>query len=580
MELFEKGFEIVLKESNLEFSNKSNFIKEIIESDLKAGKNEGRVNTRFPPEPNGYLHIGHAKAICLNFGIAMEYGGVCNLRFDDTNPESEEARFVKAIQEDIKWLRFDWGKRLYFASDYFEQMYTFAVKLIKSGKAYVDSQSIEDIRKNRGTIKSSGIKSPFRNRPVEENLALFEKMRDGAFDEGACVLRAKIDMASPNMLMRDPLMYRIKKIKHHRKKGSWNIYPMYDFAHCLEDSIEKITHSLCSIEFENNRPLYDWFLDNLDIFHPQQIEFARMNLSYTVMSKRVLAKLVEDKEVDGWDDPRLPTLSGLKRRGYTPSSIVHFCKIIGIAKRESVVDFALLEYVLRQELNQSAQRRMAVLNPLKVVIENYPKDKIEMLDAVNNPENEADGKRKVPFSRVLYIERDDFMVQPPKKFFRLSVGKEVRLRYAYFLKCRGFEKDSNGDIVQLNCTYDPASKGGNSPDGRKVKTTIHWVSAKHAIEARVKLYDRLFNTKNPTGDDVSISSQLNSDSLKVLNNCKLEPSLAAARVGQNYQFERKGYFCLDSKGDFTFNRTVTLRDTWRRLQKNQINRSPKSSKRG
>ncbi|MBT3168761.1 MAG: glutamine--tRNA ligase/YqeY domain fusion protein [Candidatus Cloacimonetes bacterium] len=551
----------------MEHFEKSNFIRDIIDEHNKTGKFGGRVHTRFPPEPNGFLHIGHAKAICLSFGIAKDYDGLCNLRFDDTNPVKEDEKFVNSIQKDIKWLGFDWGERLFFASDYFGKMYDYAIQLIKAKKAYVDSQTSEEIRKNRGTVKSAGIESPFRNRLVLENLELFEKMKNGEFAEGTHVLRAKIDMSSPNMLMRDPLMYRIKKEKHHRTGDKWSIYPMYDFAHCLEDSMEGITHSLCSIEFENNRPLYDWFLDNLQIYHSQQIEFARLNLNYTVMSKRILSQLVEDGLVSGWDDPRLPTISGLRRRGYTPKSIRDFCDAIGMAKRESVVDISLLEYTIRHDLNVRAERRMAVLNPLKVIIDNYPENQFELLDAVNNPEDESAGKRQIPFSKVLYIEREDFMEDAPKKFFRLAPGREVRLRYAYFIKCESVVKDENGEIIALHCTYDSATKGGKSPDGRKVKATLHWVSAQHAIDAEVRLYDRLFTVENPLSADGDYRDYINPNSVEILQNCKLEPSLQNAKIGEFYQFERKGYFCVDDEKRLIFNRTVTLRDSWAKLQK-------------
>ena len=551
----------------MEHFEKSNFIRDIIDEHNKTGKFGGRVHTRFPPEPNGFLHIGHAKAICLSFGIAKDYDGLCNLRFDDTNPVKEDEKFVNSIQKDIKWLGFDWGERLFFASDYFGKMYDYAIQLIKAKKAYVDSQTSEEIRKNRGTVKSAGIESPFRNRLVLENLKLFEKMKNGEFAEGTHVLRAKIDMSSPNMLMRDPLMYRIKKEKHHHTGDKWSIYPMYDFAHCLEDSMEGITHSLCSIEFENNRPLYDWFLDNLQIYHSQQIEFARLNLNYTVMSKRILSQLVEDGLVSGWDDPRLPTISGLRRRGYTPKSIRDFCDAIGMAKRESVVDISLLEYTIRHDLNVRAERRMAVLNPLKVIIDNYPENQFELLDAVNNPEDESAGKRQIPFSKVLYIEREDFMEDAPKKFFRLAPGREVRLRYAYFIKCESVVKDENGEIIALHCTYDSATKGGKSPDGRKVKATLHWVSAQHAIDAEVRLYDRLFTVENPLSADGDYRDYINPNSVEILQNCKLEPSLQNAKIGEFYQFERKGYFCVDDEKRLIFNRTVTLRDSWAKLQK-------------
>jgi glutaminyl-tRNA synthetase len=548
----------------------TNFIRNIIDEDIKAGKYEGKVHTRFPPEPNGHLHIGHAKAILLNYGIAVDYNGKFNLRFDDTNPEKEEEEYVNAIIEDIKWLGCDWEDRLLHASDYFEQMYEYAVKLVKDGKAYVDSQSPEDIRKNRGTVTEAGKDSPYKNRPIEENLDLLEKMKNGKFEEGAHVLRSKIDMASANMLMRDPLMYRIRHAEHYRTGNKWHIYPMYDFAHCLEDSIEGITHSLCSIEFENNRPLYDWFLDQLKIHHPQQIEFARLYLSHTVLSKRKLIELVEGKFVDGWDDPRMPTISGLRRRGYTPDSIRSFCDRIGLAKRQSIVDMALLEFSIREELNKTAQRRMAVLDPLKVVIENYPEDLVEEMDAVNNPEDPDAGTRKVPFSKIIYIEREDFMEDPPKKFFRLAPCREVRLRYAYFIKCESVVKDEKGNIIELRCSYDPASRGGKSPDGRKVKATLHWVSAKHAVDAEVRLYEHLFTVADLSAVEGDFKKYINPDSLKILTECKLEPSLLNIEKGSRFQFERKGYFYVDpdsSKEKPVFNRIVTLRDEWARMQK-------------
>ncbi len=551
-------------------SEKSNFIRDRIDEDNKTGKFGGRVHTRFPPEPNGFLHIGHAKAILLSYGIARDYKGKFNLRFDDTNPVKEDEKYVKSIKEDIKWLGCDWEDRLFFASDYFDKMYEFAIQLIKDGKAYVDDQTPEEIRENRGTVKEVGTSSPFRNRSVKENLELLKQMKNGEFEEGTHVLRAKIDMSASNMLMRDPLMYRIKKQKHHRTDNKWNIYPMYDFAHCLEDSLERITHSLCSIEFENNRPLYDWFLDNLKIYHSQQIEFARLNLNYTVMSKRILSQLVEDGLVSSWDDPRLPTISGLRRRGYTPKSIRDFCDAIGMAKRESMIDISLLEYTIRQDLNIRAERRMAVMNPLKVIIDNYPENQSELLDAGNNPEDESAGKRKIPFSKVLYIEREDFMEDAPKKFFRLAPGREVRLRYAYFIKCESIVKDANDEIQELHCTYDSATKGGKSPDGRKVKATLHWVSAQHAIDGEVRLYDRLFTVENPLSKEGDYRDYINPKSLQILQNCKLEPSLQNAKIGEFYQFERKGYFCVDSdstKEKLVWNRTVTLRDNWKRILK-------------
>ena len=552
-------------------STPTNFLKTIVENDLKTNKYDGRVHTRFPPEPNGYLHIGHAKAICIDFGIAEQYGGLCNLRFDDTNPTKENPEYIKAIQEDIHWLGFDWGDRLYYASDYFDKMYEYAVQLIKEGKAYVCNLNEQEIREYRGTVKQPGKESPYRNRSIEENLDLFERMRKGEFEDGAYVLRAKIDMASPNMKMRDPLIYRIRHAHHHRTGDKWCIYPMYDFAHCLEDSIERITHSFCTLEFENNREIYDWFLDELRIYHPQQIEFARLNLRYTIMSKRKLLELVEGGYVKGWDDPRMPTISGLRRRGYTPESIRNFCERIGVAKSESIVDLALLEYCIREDLNKRAPRVMAVLRPLKVIIDNYPQNRVEELDAVNNPEDPSMGIRKVPFSRVLYIEQDDFREEPPKKFYRLAPGREVRLRYAYFIKCVKVVKDKNtGKVTELHCTYDPKTRGGDSPDGRKVKATLHWVSAAHSVNAEVRLYDRLFTVENPLSQKDDFKNYLNPKSLEILTECKLEPSLKNASIGNRYQFERKGYFCVDPDSSdkmLVFNRTVTLRDPWAKIQK-------------
>jgi len=552
----------------------TNFIRAIIDEDLKTGKYDGRVHTRFPPEPNGYLHIGHAKSICLNFGIARDYKGPCNLRFDDTNPAKEEEEYVESIKEDVRWLGFDWEDRLYFASDYFDKMYEYAEDLIKKGKAYVCDLSAEEIKEYRGTLTEPGKNSPYRNRSVEENLELFRRMRNGEFKDGQRVLRAKIDMASPNLNMRDPIIYRILHASHHRTGDKWCIYPMYDFAHCLEDAIEHITHSICTLEFEDHRPLYDWFLDELGIYHPQQIEFAPLNLSYTVLSKRRLLQLVNEGIVSGWDDPRMPTISGLRRRGYTPESIRNFCDRIGVAKRESVVDVALLEHCIREDLNKSAPRFMAVLDPLKVVIENYPEDKVEMLRAVNNPEDPESGTREIPFSREIYIERDDFREDPPKKYHRLSPGKEVRLRYGYYITCKDFVKDDkSGEIVEIRCTYDPATRGGDSPDGRKVKGTIHWVSAKHAIDAEVRLYDRLFTVPNPLENkEVDFKEYLNPNSLVVLTGCKLEPNLANVKSGERMQFERKGYFCVDpdsSASKIIFNRTVPLRDSWAKIEKAQ-----------
>lgn len=552
----------------------SNFITDIIDADIVAKKNKGKVHTRFPPEPNGYLHIGHAKSICLNFGIANAYKGLCNLRYDDTNPEKEEEEFVKSIKEDVKWLGFDWQTRGYYASDYFDKLYNYAVQLIEKGRAYVCDLSTNEIRQYRGTLTEPGKMSPNRNRSVEENLDLFTRMKNGEFENGTHVLRAKIDMAHPNMNMRDPALYRIKKTHHHRTKGKWCIYPMYDFAHCLSDSIEGITHSICTLEFENNRPLYDWILDQLGVHHPQQIEFARLNLSHAVLSKRKLKELVEGNDVSGWDDPRMPTISGLRRRGYTPEAIRNFCDKIGVSKINSIIEIVVLENSVREDLNKKANRVMAVLNPLKVIITNYPENKEEKLDAINNPENPKQGKRKIPFSRELYIEQDDFKEDPPKKFYRLSPGREVRLRYAYFIKCEKVIKDEGtGEIKELHCVYDPATKGGNAPDGRKVKATLHWVSAKHCIEAQVRLYDHLFTKHNPeeTEEGTNYKANLNPISLKVLRACYVEPSLQNAKLGDRYQFERQGYFCVDtidsSPGNPVFNRTVTLRDTWARIER-------------
>ena len=548
-----------------------NFIQDIIAADLENNKHGGKVLTRFPPEPNGCLHIGHAKSICLNFGLAARNGGLCNLRFDDTNPSKEEVEYVESIKRDVHWLGFDWGDRQFYASDYFEQFYQYAVQLIRMGKAYVCDLSPEQMREYRGTLTEPGKESPYRNRTVEENLELFSRMRAGEFPDGSRVLRAKIDMASGNVNMRDPVIYRILKAEHHRTGSRWCIYPMYDFAHCLSDSIEGITHSICTLEFEDHRPLYNWFLDQLETpCHPQQIEFARLNLSYTIMSKRKLLQLVEQERVNGWDDPRMPTLAGLRRRGYTPEAIRDFCDRIGVAKRDSTVDLALLEHCLREDLNRRARRFMGVLRPLKVVIDNYPEDQVEELEAVNNPEDPAAGKRLVPFSRELYIERDDFMEEPVKKFFRLAPGREVRLRYAYYVTCERVVKDENtGEITEIHCTYDPQTRGGSSPDGRKVKGTIHWVSAAHARDAEVRLYDRLFTVADPdaAGDGGDFTDFLNPDSLEILSGTKVEPALAAAASEDlPFQFERLGYFCVDSrdsKADFlVFNRAVTLRDSW------------------
>lgn len=554
----------------------TNFIHEIIKEDIDSNRFEGGVLTRFPPEPNGYLHIGHAKGICISYGLAEDFGGLYNLRFDDTNPVKEEERYVDTQMEDIRWLGFDWGDRLYYASDYFEQLYEWAVQLIKAGKAYVDNLNADEIREHRGTLKEPGKNSPYRDRPVEENLDLFKRMREGEFKEGTCVLRAKIDMASGNINLRDPVMYRILHTSHHRTDDKWCIYPMYDWTHGQSDSIEGVTHSICDLGYEDHRPLYDWFLDQLDIFHPRQVEYARLNLSYTILSKRWLMKLVDAGHVSGWNDPRMPTLSGLRRRGYTPESIRSFCELIGVAKRESMVDVALLEHCIRVDLNKRAPRAMGVLRPLKVIIDNYPEDQSEELEAINNPEDPAMGTRKVPFSKVLYIERDDFMEDPPKKFYRLGPGREVRLRYAYFIKCVDVIKDPDtGDILELHCTYDPETKGGNAPDGRKVKATLHWVSAEHAVEATVRLYDHLFTKEKPM--DVSeggdFTESLNPNSLEVLTSCKLEPGLKNAEKGIAYQFERLGYFCIDEEDQTpeqpVFNRTVTLRDTWAKMQKSK-----------
>ncbi|MCD6142173.1 glutamine--tRNA ligase/YqeY domain fusion protein [Candidatus Bipolaricaulota bacterium] len=559
------------------------FIRQIVAADIAAGKNGGRVHTRFPPEPNGYLHIGHAKSICLNFGIAEEFGGLCNLRFDDTNPEKEDVEYINAIKEDVRWLGYDWEDREYYASDYFEQLYEWAEYLIKQGKAYVDDLSPEEISEYRGKairdgdkiITPPGKNSPYRDRSVEENLDLFRRMRAGEFPDGAKTLRAKIDMSHPNINMRDPVMYRIMRATHPRTGDEWCIYPTYDWAHGQSDAIEGITHSLCTLEFEVHRPLYDWFLDNLPVPHrPRQIEFSRLNLTYTVLSKRRLLQLVEEGHVNGWDDPRMPTIAGLRRRGYTPESIRDFCSRIGVTKAEGIVEYELLEYCLRQDLNKRAERRMAVLHPLKVVIDNYPEDQVEELEAINNPEDPSAGTRMVPFSKVLYIERDDFMENPVPKFYRLAPGREVRLRYAYFIRCTDVVKDEAGNIVEIHATYDPATRGGDAPDGRKVKATLHWVSAAHAIEAEVRLYDRLFKAKNPlqVEDGKDWLDNLNPESLVVLTGCKLEPSLAEVSPGDRFQFERVGYFCVDpdsKPGKPVFNRTATLRDTWAKIKKRQ-----------
>ena len=548
------------------------FIREFIVSDRAAGRHGGRVHTRFPPEPNGYLHIGHAKAICLNFGIAQEFGGRCNLRMDDTNPAREDIEYVEAIEQDVRWLGFTWHNHVLYAADYFEQMYQYAEQLIRMGKAYVDDLTADEIREYRGTLTEPGRESPFRNRGVEENLELFRRMRQGEFPDGSRVLRAKIDMASPNMNMRDPTLYRIRHATHHRTGDTWRIYPLYDYAHPIEDAIEGITHSLCTLEFEDHRPFYDWVIESLQPpSRPQQIEFARLNLTFTVMSKRKLLQLVEERRVAGWDDPRMPTISGLRRRGYTPESIRDFCDRIGIAKKENVIDVALLEHCIREDLNKRAPRAMAVLKPLEIVLENYPEDHTESMDVVNNPEDPSAGTRKVPFSRVLYIEQDDFREDPPKKFFRLAPGREVRLRNAYLITCREVVKDPvTGEVIRLLCTYDPATRGGDAPDGRKVKATLHWVSARHAVGADVRLYDRLFSVPDPSGAaDGDWLEYLNPQSLEVLTRAKLEPSLATHPPGFRVQFERLGYFCVDPDSTAArpvYNRTVTLKDTWARIE--------------
>ena len=551
------------------------FIREIIDEDNSTGKYDGRVHTRFPPEPNGYLHIGHAKSICLNFGIAEEYRGLCNLRFDDTNPTKEEEEYVNAIIEDVQWLGFDWGDRLLFASDYFQQMYDYAVQLIKSGKAYVDDLSAEQISEYRGTLTKPGRNSPFRDRSVAENLELFDEMKEGRFADGEKVFRAKIDMAHSNVNMRDPIMYRVLHASHHRSGDAWCVYPMYDWAHGLEDSIEGITHSICTLEFENHRPLYDWFLDELGVYHPQQIEFARLNLTYTVMSKRMLLELVDKGLVSGWDDPRLPTISGMRRRGYSPAGIRSFCKRIGVAKVNSMIDFEFLEHCIRDDLNKTASRFMGVLRPLKVVIENFPDDKTEEFDAINNPEDESAGKRKIPFAKELFIEHNDFMEDPPKKFFRLAPGREVRFRYSYLVTCQEVVK-KNDDIVELRCTIDPETRGGYAPDGRKVKSTIHWVSALHALDAEVRLYDRLFTVSDPAGKkNHEFTEYLNPNSLEVLSNCKVESSIQKLQAFDRFQFERLGYFCIDpdsTKKKMVINRSVTLRDVWAKIQQQQQNK--------
>jgi len=554
-------------------SRPSNFLRDRIIEDLRTNKYNGRVQTRFPPEPNGYLHIGHAKAICIDFGLAEEFGGKTNLRFDDTNPEKEDVEYVDAIKEDVQWLGFRWDG-LYYASDYFGQLYEWAIKLIKDGKAYVDDLSAEEIRKYRGTLTEPGKESPFRSRSAEENLSLFERMKAGEFPDGSRVLRAKIDMGSPNLNMRDPVMYRILHAEHHRTGDKWCIYPMYDFAHGQSDSLEKVTHSMCSLEFADHQPLYNWFIEQLGIFPSQQIEFDRLSLTYTIMSKRLLRRLVEEKRVRGWDDPRMPTLGGLRRRGYTPEAIRNFVSAVGVSRTNGIVDLAMLEHFVREDLNKRALRVMAVLHPLKVVIDNYPEGQVEEMDAQNNPEDEGAGSRKVPFSRELYIEQDDFREVPPPKYFRLSPGKEVRLRYGYFITCQSVVKDDKGQIVEVHCTYDPATRGGNSPDGRKVKSTIHWVSAPHAISAEVRVYENLFTKADPSdvpeGQDFTVN--LNPNSLELISHAKLEPSLAQVAPGTRYQFERLGYFCVDADsrpGAKVFNRTVALKDTWAKVEKKQ-----------
>ncbi len=550
----------------------SNFIRDIILDDLATNKYGGRVHTRFPPEPNGYLHVGHAKSITINFGFAQEFGGKCNLRFDDTNPSKEETEYVESIIEDVHWLGGDFEDRLFYASDYFQQIYEWAVQLIKAGKAYVCDLTAEQIRQSRGTLTEPGTNSPYRDRSVEENLDLLERMRKGEFPDGTRTVRAKIDMAAANLNLRDPVMYRILHAEHHRTGKQWCIYPMYDFAHGQSDSIEGITHSICTLEFEDHRPLYDWYLEQLGIYRPQQIEFDRLNLTYTLLSKRKLLTLVKDKYVNGWDDPRMPTISGMRRRGYSPEAIRSFCKRVGVSKTNGITELGLLEYYIREDLNRRAPRVMAVLKPLRVVIDNYPENLVEQMDAVNNPEDPAAGSRTVPFSRVLYIEHDDFREVPPKQYYRLSPGKEVRLRYGYFITCTGVVKDDKGEVVEVHCTYDPATRGGDSPDGRKVKSTIHWVSAEHAADAEVRVYETLFNRENPNEveEGKEFTDNLNPHSLEVLTGCKLEPSLTSAAPGSRFQFERLGYFCADpdsASGRPVFNRTVALRDTWAKIEK-------------
>jgi glutaminyl-tRNA synthetase len=553
----------------------TDFIREMIDGHLRANRFQGRVATRFPPEPNGYLHIGHAKSVCLNFGIAAQYRGTCNLRLDDTDPSGESLEYVESIINDVRWLGFDWEDRLFYASDYFEQLFQFAVQLIKAGKAYVCSLNADEIREQRGTLTEPGQESPYRNRPIEENLDLFTRMRAGEFEDGSYVLRAKIDMTSPNITMRDPILYRIKRATHYRTGAQWCIYPMYDFAHCLSDSIEKITHSICTLEFENNRPLYDWILDQLNVeSHPQQIEFARLNLSYTVLSKRRLIELVIKEYVSGWDDPRMPTIAGMRRRGYTPEAIRNFCERIGVAKNDSIIDVALLEYCVRENLNERAPRVMAVLHPLRVVIDNYPEGQTEEFDSPYHPQNPGMGSRKVFFSRDLYIERNDFMENPPKKFYRLAPGREVRLRYGYFIKCVSFVKDpQTGQVAELHCTYDPETRSGFAPDGRKVDATIHWVSTDHSVPAEVRLYDRLFQVADPMGKEDDLTKYLNPKSLETLTTCRVELNLEGAKPGSKFQFERVGYFCVDSKdsslGKLVFNRIVPLRDSWAKVSEKE-----------
>ena len=564
-----------MEEKNIKEKPSLDFIRNIIAEDLKNNKNDGKVVTRFPPEPNGYLHIGHAKSICLNFGIAKDFNGRCHLRFDDTNPVKEDVEYVDSIMEDVKWLGFDWEKHLYYASDYFASLYDYAVKLIKKSKAYVCDLSVDEIRDYRGTLNEPGRESPYRNRSIEENLDLFERMKNGEFEDGSRVLRAKIDMASPNVHMRDPAIFRIKKASHHRTGDKWCIYPMYDFAHCISDSIEGITHSICTLEFEVHRPLYDWILNELEVeCHPQQIEFARLNVNYTVMSKRKLLQLVKEGHVSGWDDPRMPTISGMRRRGYTPESIRAFCDKVGVAKRENVIDMSLLEFCVREDLNKRVPRVMGVINPLKVVIDNYPDDLVEEMDAVNNPEDISMGARKVPFSKVIYIEKDDFREEPPKKFFRLSPGNNVRLRYGYIVTCTSIVKDNNGEITEVHCTYDPVTRGGNAPEGKKVKGTIHWVSAKHAIKAQVRFYDRLFIKENPeeVEEGKTYLENINPNSLEI-KNCYIEPSLSGVKCGEKFQFERIGYFNVDKDSmpdRIVFNRTVALKDSWAKIESKEL----------